>query len=65
MCVWVCVCVYDYSLHVYIYIYARARVLGVDVCVLIHADRIMTLGSTQPLVKMSTRNIPGVKVASA
>ena len=29
------------------------------------SDRTMTLGSTQPLVKMSTRNIPGVKVAGA
>jgi hypothetical protein len=26
-----------------------------------YSDRTMTLGSTQPLVKMSTRNIPGGK----
>jgi hypothetical protein len=26
-----------------------------------HSDRTMALGSTQPLVKMSTRNIPGGK----
>ena len=29
------------------------------------SDRTMVLGSTQPLVKISTRNIPGVKAAGA
>jgi hypothetical protein len=29
------------------------------------SDNTMALGSTQPIVKMSTRNIPGVKAAGA
>jgi hypothetical protein len=43
----------------------RLRVIGFFFNILNPSNRIMTLGSTQPLTEMSTRNLPGCKVQPA